>query len=39
MRPCRAIRAIAGGEAIFSPSIARRLVQHFDRAACLRAFP
>jgi DNA-binding NarL/FixJ family response regulator len=35
----RAIRAIAGGEAIFSPSIARRLVQHFDRAPVSEPFP
>jgi DNA-binding NarL/FixJ family response regulator len=35
----RAIRAIAGGEAIFSPSIARRLAQHFDRAPVSEPFP
>jgi DNA-binding NarL/FixJ family response regulator len=28
--PLRAIRAAANGEAIFSPTIARRVMQHFD---------
>lgn len=28
----RAIRSVAGGEAIFSPSIARRLVQYFSKS-------
>jgi DNA-binding NarL/FixJ family response regulator len=29
----RAIRAVAGGEAIFGPAIARRLIQYFSRSA------
>ena len=35
----RAIRAVAGGESIFSTSIARRIVQHFDKASNPTAFP
>jgi DNA-binding NarL/FixJ family response regulator len=35
----RAIRAVASGEAIFSPSIARRIMQHFDRPPAAAAFP
>lgn len=35
----RAIRAVADGESIFSPSIARRIAQHFDHSASLPAFP
>jgi len=35
----RAIRAVAGGEAIFSPSVARRVLQHFDKTPGSVAFP
>lgn len=35
----RAIRAVASGESIFSPSIARRMMQHFDNAYQPEAFP
>ena len=35
----RAIRAVAGGESIFSPSIARRMMQHFDHSHQPEAFP
>ena len=35
----RAIRVVANGEAIFSPSIARRVVQHFDALPEVAVFP
>lgn len=35
----RAIRAVADGESIFSPSIARRITQHFDKTSNVTAFP
>jgi DNA-binding NarL/FixJ family response regulator len=35
----RAIRAVAGGESIFSPSIARRMMQHFDHSQNQASFP
>jgi len=35
----RAIRAAAGGEAIFSPAIAGRIMQHFQAPAKVSAFP
>lgn len=35
----RAIRAVADGESIFSPSIARRIRQHFDNPSSTAAFP
>lgn len=35
----RAIRAVADGESIFSPSISRRIVQHFDKASSTAVFP
>jgi DNA-binding NarL/FixJ family response regulator len=35
----RAIRAVASGETIFSPSIAGRLMQHFDRSPVQDPFP
>jgi DNA-binding NarL/FixJ family response regulator len=35
----RAIRVVANGEAIFSPSIARRMVQHFDALPRPAPFP
>jgi DNA-binding NarL/FixJ family response regulator len=35
----RAIRAVAAGEAIFSPSVARRLQNHFEQPAPALPFP
>ena len=35
----RAIRAVASGESIFSPSIARRMMQHFDNSHHPESFP
>ncbi|MBC8161443.1 MAG: response regulator transcription factor [Roseiflexaceae bacterium] len=35
----RAIRAAAGGEAIFSPKIAQRIMQHFAKPPTASAFP
>jgi len=35
----RAIRAVANGEAIFSPTIAQRMMQHFDAPAQTHPFP
>lgn len=35
----RAVRSVASGEAIFSPSIARRIMQHFNQPAAVEAFP
>ena len=35
----RALEAVAGGEAIFGPAIAKRLMGHFDPAARSGAFP
>jgi DNA-binding NarL/FixJ family response regulator len=35
----RAIRAAANGEAIFSPTIARRVMQHFDAPIKPTVFP
>lgn len=35
----RAIRAVADGESIFSPSIARRIRRHFDNPSSTLAFP
>lgn len=35
----RAIRAVANGESIFSPSIARRMMQHFDNSSTTEPFP
>lgn len=35
----RAIRAVASGESIFSPSIARRMMQHFDQSQAHETFP
>ncbi len=39
MDALRTIRSVASGEAIFSPSIARRIMQHFNQPPAVEAFP